>query len=107
LTLLLGPLLARWPVVLFLYGAGTSAEPVARIVEKVTAWHLLLTSIVALAIATYGLRLPGLWVSFCVSVLTLVSRALVQRSRGGLRRDHLGAVIEVNEALSFVLLASF
>jgi cobalamin synthase len=107
LTLLLSPLLARWPIVLFLYAATPSGEPVAQIAEKIKAWHVVLTSVAALAIATYGLRLPGLWIGFSVSLVTLVTRALLQRSAGGLRRDHLGAVIELNEALSFVLIASF
>jgi adenosylcobinamide-GDP ribazoletransferase len=107
LTLLVVPVLARWLVVLFLYGTMASAEPVGRIVERIKAWHLLLTSVMALAIAAYGLRLPGLWLGFSVSLLTLLSRTLLQRCSGGLRRDHLGAVIELGEALSFVLIASF
>jgi cobalamin synthase len=106
LTLLIVPMLARWSVIVSIYRATPAGEPVRRIVERVKAWQLLLTSAVVLAITAYGLRVPGLWTGFSVSVLALLTRTLVQRCRGGIRQDDLGALIELSEALGFVLIAS-
>jgi adenosylcobinamide-GDP ribazoletransferase len=106
LTLLIVPMLARWSVIVFIYRATGAGESVQRIVERVKAWHLLLTSALVLTIAAYGLRLPGLWTGFSVSLLALLTRTLLQRRRGVIRQDDLGALIELSEALGFVLIAS-
>jgi adenosylcobinamide-GDP ribazoletransferase len=105
-ALLVLPMLARWAGVLFLYSATRSAPTVQAIAERVKAWHMLLATTLVLAITAYGLKLPGLWVALWMSVLALLARPVLQRCCGALRQQHVGAVIELSEALSFVLIAS-
>jgi adenosylcobinamide-GDP ribazoletransferase len=106
LTLLIVPMVARWSVIVAVYRATSDGEPIRRVVERVKAWHLLLTSAVVLAITAYVLKVPGLWTGFSVSVLALSMRTLLQQRRGEIRQDDLGALIELSEALGFVLIAS-
>ncbi|MPZ77051.1 MAG: hypothetical protein GEU77_11065 [Deltaproteobacteria bacterium] len=105
--LLLTPVLARWALIVFIYGSQRHAEGEARLIaQNVSFWHLLLTTFGTLALATYLLGRTGLWIGLCLSVLALVWRILLQKRNGVLTRDNFGAVIELSEALSFTLLAS-
>jgi adenosylcobinamide-GDP ribazoletransferase len=107
LSLLLTPMLARWALVVFVYGSGSVAEGPARIIaEKVTAWHLLLISVVALGLATYVLGEVGLWFGLYLSLFALLSRSYLRRRNGCIRFDNFGAVVELSETLGFILFAS-
>jgi cobalamin synthase len=69
LSLLLTPVLARWSLVIFLYGAAPNAEEfVARWRER-SGLDLLVTTIATLAFAVYLLIALGLWVGLHVSLL--------------------------------------
>lgn len=106
-NLLLAPVLARWSLIIFLYGsAWTGEESAWRVARNVRAWHLLVTSAAVLGLTGYLTGRAGLWVSFSVSVVALVSRNYFRRRFAGFTHEHLGALIEINEALSLVLLAS-
>ena len=107
LSLLVTPVLARWSLVIFLYGAAPNAEEfVAAVARKVRGWHLLVTTIATLAFAVYLVGRVGLWVGLYVSLLALLTRSVLRRSRGAYGYDNLGALIELSEALSLVLFAS-
>jgi cobalamin synthase len=107
MSLLLTPVLARWSLVIFLYGAAPNAEGfVAAVARKVRGWHLLVTTIVTLTITVYLVGRTGLWVGLWVSLFTLLMRSVLRRFHGAYNYDNLGAIIELSEALSLVLFAS-
>jgi cobalamin synthase len=104
---LLTPVFARWALVIFLYGAAPNAEEfVAAVARKVRGWHLLVTTIVTLALAVYLVGRTGLWVGLCVSLFSLLMRSVLRRFHGAYTYHNLGALIELSEALSLVLFAS-
>ena len=107
LSLLLTPMLARWASVIFVYGSASVAEGAARVIaEKVRAWHLLLTSVVTLGLATYVLGEIGLWFGLYLSLFALLSRSYLRKRNGCIGFDNFGAVVELSETLGFVLFAS-
>lgn len=107
LGLLLTPMFARWSLVVFLYGSASVAEGTARVLaENIKAWHLALTTIVTLTLAAFLVARTALWVGLALSLFTLLSRTYLRRRNGYIDPDNLGAVIELNETLSFVLFAS-
>lgn len=107
LSLLLTPVLARWSLVIFLYGAASVAEDsVATVARNVKGWHLLVTTTATLVFAVYLVGRTGLWVGLCVSLFALLMRSILRRFHGAYTYDNLGALIELSEALSLVLFAS-
>lgn len=107
INLLLAPVLARWALVVFLYGPAWSTDQSAwRLAERVTAWHLIFSSAATLAFAGYLTGRAGLWCGLCVSVLALLARRCFQRREHGVHHANLGAVVEISETLSLILLAS-
>jgi adenosylcobinamide-GDP ribazoletransferase len=107
LGLLLTPVFARWSLVIFLYGSASAAEGTARILaEGVRAWHLILTTVVTLALATFLVGRTALWVGLYLSVFALLCRSYLRRRNGGIVFDNFGAVVELSETLSFLLFAS-
>lgn len=107
LSLLLTPVLARWSLVIFLYGAASVAEDsVATVARNVKGWHLLVTTTATLVFAVNLVGRTGLWVGLCVSLFALLMRSILRRFHGAYTYDNLGALIELSETLSFVLFAS-
>jgi len=107
LSLLLTPVLARWALVLFIYGYHDRCEETPRrIAENVRFWHLLVTTVAILGLAFYLLGRKGLWIGLALSIVTLLARSLLHRCRAVLTHDDFGAVIELGEMLSLILLAS-
>ena len=107
LSLLLTPILARWALVIFLYGSTSETDNVARqIAENVSAWHLVFTTVVTLGITVFLAGAAGLWVGLFLSLLALLSRSILYRRDCDLTRDQFGALIELSETLSFVLFVS-
>ncbi len=107
LGLLLSPLLARWSLVVFLYGSVSFAAGSTRILaDNLRAWHLALTTIVTLALAIFLTGRKALWIGLYLSVFALLSRSYLRRRNSQIDSDNLGAVIELSETLSFVLFAS-
>jgi cobalamin synthase len=103
LSLVLAPTLARWGLVIFLYGSASAAEePAKTIAAQVKAWHLILTTVVVLGVTAFMAGRTGLWIALCVSFFALFSRTVVQWRRAGPACDHLGALVETSEALSLV-----
>ena len=108
LSLLLTPALARWTLVLFICGSHNRCEETARrIAENLRFWHLAVTTIaiLGLAVALLG-RSKGLWIGLSLSVLALLARSLLHRRHALLTHDNFGAMIELSEMLSLILLAS-
>ena len=107
LSLLLMPVLARWALVIFIYGYHDRCEETPRVItENVKFWHLLAATLFTLGLAVYLLGRKGLWLGLALSVFALLSRSLLHRRHAALTQDTFGAVIEWSEALSLILLAS-
>jgi len=107
MSLLLTPVLARWSLVIFLYGAASVAEDsVATVARNVKGWHLLVTTTATLVFAVYLVGRLGLWIALCLSLFSLLSRSYLRSRHGAYTYDNLGALIELSETLSFVLFAS-
>jgi cobalamin synthase len=107
LSLLLTPLLARWSLVLFLFGSNTLAnDPIMIIARSVRSWHLIATSVATLGFAFYVATTQALWVALSLSLLALLARGFLHRGQGGVSLANCGALVEIGEALSFTLFAS-
>ena len=107
LSLLLTPVLARWSLVIFLYGAASVAEDsVAAVARNVKGWHLLVTTMATLVFAVYLVGRVGLWIALWLSLFSLLSRSYLRSRYRAYTYDNLGALIELSETLSLVLFAS-
>ena len=107
LGLLLAPLFARWSLVIFLYGSASISEGSARILaENMRAWQLVSTTAVVLLLAFFLIARTALWIGLCLSLFALLARSYLRWRKGYVSDDNIGAVIELSETLSFVLLAS-
>ena len=107
LALLLTPVLARWAMLIFIYGSHPRSEGEARIIAaNVKFWHVALATVATLAPATYFLGRTALWIGLSLSILALLCRALFHKRTGVLTQDNYGAVVEGSEALSLVLMAT-
>lgn len=107
LGLLLAPALARWALVLFIYGYQDRFDDLARrVAVQVKFAHLLASTSVILALAVYLLGRRGLWIGFSLSILVLLAPSWLYRRHEVLTFDNFGAVLELSETLSLILLAS-
>ena len=106
-SVLLTPLLARWSLLLFLFGSTPLSDGAsARIVGQVRSWHLIAATVATLGLALFFASNHALWVALSLSLLALLARSYLHRRNGGLSLAHCGALIEVNEALSLTIFAS-
>jgi adenosylcobinamide-GDP ribazoletransferase len=107
LSLLLTPVLARWALVVFIYGYHDRCEETPRLIAKnVRLWHLIITTIGTLALAVYFLGRKGLWVGLLLSLFALLTRSLLHRRHTVLTHSNFGAIVELGEVISLILLAS-
>ena len=107
MSLLLTPALGRWALVIFIYGYHDRCEETPRrIAENVRFWHLLVTTLATLGLAVYLVGRKGLWIGLSLSALALSARSLLHRHHAVLTVGNFGAVIELSETLSLILLAS-
>ena|SRR5262245_16717488 len=108
LSLLLTPALARWTLVIFIFGYSENCEETTRrIAENLRFWHVLVTTIAILALGVISFGRRGLWLGLCLSVVALLLRGWLHRRHAVLTQDDFGAIIELSETLCFVLLALF
>lgn len=106
-SLLLAPLLARWTVLVFVFGYQERCEETAKpVAQQLKLWHLLLATAGTLALTSYWLGRRGLWIALVLSALSLLARNLFYRARGMITSHQFGAMIELAETLSLTLLAS-
>jgi len=106
-SLLLTPLLARWSLVLFLFGSTTVADDVVRrIADNMRSWHLVAATVMSLGFGFFIAGVLALWVALCLSLFALLARSYLHRREGGISLANCGALIEISEALSFTLFAS-
>ena len=107
LSLLLAPAFARWTLVIFICGYHDRCEETARrIAENLRFWHLLVTTIAILGLAASLVGRKGLWIGLCLSILALLTRSLLHRRHAVLTHDNFGAMIEMSETLTLILLVS-
>jgi adenosylcobinamide-GDP ribazoletransferase len=106
-SLLLTPLLARWSLVLFLFGSSAADDDASqRIAENVRSWHVVVSSIIALGVTLFIAGALALWVALFLSLFALLARTYLHRRTGGISLANCGAVVELSEALGFTLFAS-
>ena len=106
-SLLLAPVLARWTLLVFIFGYQERCEETAKaMAQQIKLWHLLLATAGTLGLASYWLDRRGLWVALVLSAFSLLARNLFYRVRGMITSQHFGAMIEFAETLSLALLAS-
>ncbi|MSP36959.1 MAG: hypothetical protein EXR70_00535 [Deltaproteobacteria bacterium] len=107
MSLLLTPALARWALVIFIYGYhDRCAETPRRIAENVRFWHLVVTTLATLGLTVYLVGRKGLWLALTLSALALFARSLLHRRHAVLTHSNFGAAIEFSETLSLVMLAT-
>jgi len=107
LSLLLAPVLARWTLLVFIFGYQARCEEMAKaIAQQMKLWHLLLATAGTLGVTSYWLGRRGLWIALVLSLLSLLTRNLFYRLRGMITSEQFGAIIELAETLSLTLLAS-
>jgi adenosylcobinamide-GDP ribazoletransferase len=107
LSLLLAPVLARWTLLVFIFGYQEQCEEMAKaIAQQMKLWHLLLATAATLGLTSYWLGRRGLWIALVLSVLSLLARNLFYRVRGMITSEQFGAIIELAETLALTLLAS-
>jgi len=105
-NLFVAPALARWALVVLLYGYHDRCDVTMRLIaENTKLWHLCATTLCTLALATYLLGREALWIGLALSLLALLSRALLHRRHAILTLNNLGAVTDLGEALALVLMA--
>ena len=106
-SLLLMPVLARWAMIIFLYGYDTRFDEIPRLIaEQVKFWPLLASTAAVLALTMYLLGRKGLWIALFVSIFTLFLRAALYRRHSVLSHADLRASVELTETLGLTLLAS-
>lgn len=107
LSLLLAPVLARWGLLIFAYGYHDRCEETLRlIVEQLRFWHLAIATTGTLALTAYYLGRRGLWIALSLSLFVLAARTLIHRRDAILTQHNFGAIIELGETLTLILLAS-
>lgn len=107
INLFLVPALARWALVIFLYGPASENEDTTwRITESVTVIQLVIASVGTLTATVLLTGRGGLWVALSLSLLALLFRTCCQRRFAGLSHHHMGALVEIGECLGLVLFAS-
>jgi adenosylcobinamide-GDP ribazoletransferase len=107
LSLLLSPVVGRWALLLFFFGYHTRFDETSRdIARRVNIWPVLVSTAGTLALALYFLGRKGLWIALIVSLFTLLLRGLLHRRHVVLSLSNGGAIVELTEALSLILLAS-
>ena len=105
-SLFVAPALARWALVVQLYGYHDRCDETMRLIaEHTKLWHLTATTLFTLTLATYLIGREALWIALALSLLALLSRALLHRRHAILTVDNLGAVTDLGEALTLVLMA--
>jgi adenosylcobinamide-GDP ribazoletransferase len=107
LSLLLTPVLARWALVIFIYGCHDRCEEAPRLIaENVKLWHLIVTTSATLTLVVYFLGRKALWVGLLLSLFALLTRSLLHRRQSVITHDNFGTVVEIGEVISLVSLAS-
>jgi adenosylcobinamide-GDP ribazoletransferase len=107
LSLFLTPVLARWGLLVFVYGYGSRFdEATSRLAAQVRLPAVLFATAISLGTAAYFLSRKGLWIAFAVSLAALLLREWFFRRHRVVSRAHLDAAVETSEVLSLVLLAA-
>ena len=105
-NLFIAPALARWALVVLLYGYHDRCDETMRLIaENTKLWHVGATTLCTLALATYLLGREALWIGLALSLMALLSRTLLHRRHAILTLSNLGAVTDLGEALALVLMA--
>ncbi len=106
-SLLLTPVLARWTLLVFVFGYQERCDEVTRVIaQQLKLWQLLIVTAGILALTSYWLGRKGLWIALALSVFSLATRNLLYRFQSVLTPHNFGAMVELAEILCLTLLAS-
>lgn len=99
------PALARWALVVLLYGYHDRCDETMRAIAANTKlWHLVATTLATLGLCLYLIGREALWIGLALSLLALLSRALLHRRHAILTVHNLAAVTDIGEALALALI---
>jgi hypothetical protein len=101
-SLLLVPILARWGIVILLYGTSS----VSAAYDRLRPIVLMLNTILVLALTLWIASAVGLWIALSISLSALVVRSVLQWRQSVINCNHLGALVETTEALSLAAFAA-
>lgn len=105
-SLLLAPMLARWALMIFVYGYQDRCEEIAALIAaQIKFWHVAVATAAMLALSFYCLGRKSLWIALSLSLFALLARGLLYRINGIITHHNFAALIELAEALSLTLLA--
>lgn len=104
-ALLIAPMLGRWSQILMVFRANYGREQGmgSAFVGHLRSSGMIATSAVALGLAVF---VSGIWAAILiasVALFTIVCRWYLVRKLGGVTGDAIGAVSELNEALTLLL----
>jgi adenosylcobinamide-GDP ribazoletransferase len=107
LSFVLMPILARWALVLFLFGYDARCDEISRLIAaQVKFWPVVMSTTATLALTMYLLGRKGLWIALLVSLFVLVLRAALYRRHRFISHYDVRASVELAETLALILLAS-
>jgi len=104
-ALLTAPMLGRWSQILMVYRSNYGRE---EGLGSAFIGHLRFSGMIATAVVAIGLAVfvSGIWAAILISgvaVFTVLCRWYIVRKLGGVTGDVIGAVSELNEALTLLL----
>jgi adenosylcobinamide-GDP ribazoletransferase len=103
--LVAGQVTSRWtalPLAFFLPPAREQSGQGARVAGKITAFTLVLGTLITLALVATALRTSALWVMFVVVAVTALSGAYYRFKIGGVTGDCLGATNQIVEVATYL-----
>ena len=107
LSFVLMPVLARWALVLFLFGYDARCDEISRLIAaQIKFWPVVICTTATLALTMYLLGRKGLWIALLVSLFILVLRAALYRRHRLISHSDVRASVELAETLALILLAS-
>lgn len=105
-ALLVAPVLGRWSMALLGYRSHAAKAGLgAMLVERLASKHVLYATFITVILAAAVMRSTGVALMALVALLTLAAKNYLHRRLGGLTGDTFGAIGELSETSTWVLVA--
>jgi adenosylcobinamide-GDP ribazoletransferase len=106
-ALLLAPVLGRWAMLVLAYRSESAAEGLGRnLINCMRYKHLLVGTVIAAVSSIIIAGALAVWIALSVLAFTRGAKSYFHRRLGGLTGDICGAVAELSETATLVILAS-